>query len=109
MTHEEVEMMTKLNYGMTGEVQSRLDRAITTYNDNFEEGLKAMQRMDNAINNTNKRINNLEFIVCVAALTAIVYKIRSNRKRIIDILGFGKQKENEEKDDEIDELIDDTV
>ena len=109
MTHEEVEMMTKLNYGMTGEVQSRLDRAITTYNDNFEEAYKAMKRMDNAINNTNRRISNLEFIACVAVLTAVVYKIRSHRKRIFDILGFGKQKENEEKDDEIDELIDDTV
>lgn len=110
MTHEELETLVKATSNLAGETSSRLDRTIDTYNDNFEASIGAMKRIDSAITATQKAAGRrMDIISLVQAGTIIAGLVYINRDKIKKFLGFDKKDEVKEEEDDIDEIIDDTL
>ncbi len=110
MTHEELETLVKATSNLAGETSARLNRTINTYNDNFESSLAAMKRIDNAITATQKAAGTrMDIMSLVQAGTIIGGLVYINRDRIKKFLGFDKKEEVKDEEDDIDEIIDDTL
>ena len=106
MTHEELETLVKATSNLAGETSARLDRTINTYNDNFHASYEAMKRLDNAITNVR---TGIDIMSLVQAGTIIGLLIHINKDRIKKFLGFDKKEEVKEEEDDIDEIIDDSI
>jgi hypothetical protein len=91
---------------LAGETSARLDRSIDTYNDNFHASYEAMKRLDNAITNVRTGIDLISLVQAGTLIGGLVY---INRDRIKKFLGFDKKEEVEEEEDDIDEIIDDSI
>jgi hypothetical protein len=95
---------------LAGETSARLDRSINTYNDNFHASYEAMKRLDNALTSTQKAAGTrMDIMSLVQAGTIIGLLIHINKDRIKKFLGFDKKDEVEEEEDDIDEIIDDSI
>lgn len=106
MTHEELETLVKATSNLAGETSARLDRSINTSNENFKASLDAMRRIDNAINAAGTRMDIMSLVQAGTIIAGLVY---INRDRIKKFLGFDKKEEVKEEEDDIDEIIDDTL
>lgn len=99
MTHEELEALTKATLNLAGETSARLDRSINTYNDNFR-----------ALTSTQKAVGTrMDIMSLVQAGTIIGLLVHINKDRIKKFLGFDKKDEVKEEEDDIDEIIDDSI
>ena len=106
MTHEELEVLVKATSNLAGETSARLDRSIDTFNENFKASIDAMRRLDNAITNVRTRIDIISLVQAGTIIGGLIY---INRDRIKKFLGFDKKEEVKEEEDDIDEIIDDTL
>ena len=106
MTHEELETLVKATSNLAGETSARLNRTINTYNDNFEASLGAMKRIDNAITNVRTGMNIMSLVQAGTIIGGLIY---INRDKIKKFLGFDKKEEMKEEEDDIDEIIDDSI
>jgi hypothetical protein len=106
MTHEELEILVKATSNLAGETSARLDRSINTYNDNFHASYEAMKRLDNAITNVRTGMDIMSLVQAGTIIGGLIY---INRDRIKKFLGFDKKEDVEEEEDDIDEIIDDSI
>lgn len=106
MTHEELEVLVKATSNLAGETSARLDRSIDTYNDNIHASYDAMKRLDNAITNVRTRMDIMSLVQAGTIIGGLIY---INRDKIKKFLGFDKREEVKEEEDDIDEIIDDSI
>lgn len=110
MTHEELETLVKATSNLAGETSARLDRTINTFNDNFEASIGAMKRIDHTLTSTQKAVGTrMNIMSLVQAGTIIGGLIYINRDKIKKFLSFDKKEEVKEEEDDIDEIIDDSI